>query len=279
MTEEKKKQEGSAPENDAAFEAAERLKEEILNDYPRLGPQEKIKFRCHRDLSCFNKCCRDVNIFLTPYDVLRMKNHLGLKADEFLEKYTMMPVQKDMKTPVVMLRMNDDEQKECPFLTKEGCGIYDNRPWPCRMFPVGEASPKDVATQGQPFYFLLQDEMCKGLDEERELTILEWLDEQGIAEYNEMGELFKEVTLHDRLLQGKALEPKQIEMYYMALYDQDKFKRFLFDSTVLRRFELEDGLVEKLQESEIERLKFAHRWLRFCLFNEPTMTMKEGETK
>jgi Fe-S-cluster containining protein len=264
-------------DKDAALEAMDKLKEEILADYPRLAPGDKIKFRCHRDLSCFNKCCRDVNIFLTPYDVMRLKNRLGMKSDEFLEKYTMMPVQKDMKTPVVMLRMNDDEEKECPFLAEEGCGVYEDRPWPCRMFPVGEASPKDTETQGQPFYFLIQDEMCKGLGEERELTIVEWLDEQGIAEYNEMGELYKELALHDRLLQGKTLEPKQIEMYYMSLYDQDKFKRFLFDSTVLNRFELEDGLLEKLQESEIERLKFAHRWLKFCLFGERTLKVKGGE--
>lgn len=284
MTEDNKKEPASAPQDvarpqDAAYEAMDKLKDKILKDYPRLGPQDKIKFRCHRDLSCFNKCCRDVNIFLTPYDVMRMKNRLGLPADEFLDQYTMTPVQKEMKTPVVLLRMNDDEEKTCPFLTEAGCGIYADRPWPCRMFPLGEALPKDTEIQGQPFYFLIQDEMCKGLGEERELTILEWLDDQGIAEYNEMGELFKEITLHDRLLKGKALEPKQIEMYYMSLYDQDKFERFLFDSTLLRRFELEDGLVEKLKESEIERLKFAHRWLKFCLFNEPTLKLKPGEVK
>ena len=121
------------------------LEERILKDAPRLGPDDKFKFACHPGVSCFNKCCGDVNIFLSPYDVLRMKNRLGMASGDFLDKYALLPVQKDMKTPVVVLRMNDDEAKSCPFLTDEGCGIYSDRPWPCRMFPDGMAAQKDTS--------------------------------------------------------------------------------------------------------------------------------------
>jgi Fe-S-cluster containining protein len=118
----------------------ERLREKILTECPRLGPEDTFRFACHPGVSCFNKCCADVNIFLSPYDVLRMKRRLGMKSGDFLDKYTLMPVHKDMKTPVVVLRMNDDEDKSCPFLTEGGCGIYSDRPWPCRMYPLGLAA-------------------------------------------------------------------------------------------------------------------------------------------
>ena len=86
-----------------------------------------------------------------------MKRRLGMTSGEFLEKYTLMPVHKDMKTPVVMLRMNDDEAKTCPFLTDAGCGVYADRPWPCRMYPLGLAAQKDTPDgwRGERFYFLL----------------------------------------------------------------------------------------------------------------------------
>ena len=77
----------------------DKLKEKIVGDYPRLGPDDTFQFGCHPGVSCFNQCCGDVNIFLSPYDVLRMKKRLEITSTEFLEKYTFLPVQKDMKTP------------------------------------------------------------------------------------------------------------------------------------------------------------------------------------
>ena len=54
----------------------------------RLGLDSRFTFRCHKDVKCFTKCCRGINIILTPYDIIRMKNRLGLTSDEFLSIYT-----------------------------------------------------------------------------------------------------------------------------------------------------------------------------------------------
>ena len=79
-------QEGSSTPEDPR----EQLQEKILTDSPRLGPDDRFKFACRPGISCFNMCCGDVNIFLSPYDVLRMKKRLGMKSGDFLEKYTLM---------------------------------------------------------------------------------------------------------------------------------------------------------------------------------------------
>ena len=120
------------------------LDEEIFAEEARLGPNDTFNFRCHPGVSCFNTCCADVNIFLSPYDVLRLTERLGISSTEFLEKYTLLPVQKDMNTPVVLLKMSEDEAKSCQFLTEEGCGVYTDRPWPCRMYPIGLATSRDT---------------------------------------------------------------------------------------------------------------------------------------
>jgi Fe-S-cluster containining protein len=254
----------------------ERLQEKILAEYPRLGPDDTFRFACHPGVSCFNRCCGDVNIFLSPYDVLRMKKRLGMTSGDFLDQYALMPVQKDMKTPVVVLRMNDDEAKTCPFLTAQGCGIYSDRPWPCRMFPLGLASQKDTPDgwRGDRFYFLLEEEVCKGYDGPQEWTVRQWLEDQGIDEYDEWGEAFKELTLHKFFEEGGTLAPERIHMLFTACYDLDKFREFVFGSTLLERFEVDEDFVEEMRYNEEALLRFAFLWLRFSLFGEPTVRVR-----
>ncbi len=257
-------------------EPREQLKEKILSDYPRLGPDDEFKFACHPGVSCFNTCCGDVNIFLSPYDVLRMKRRLRMTSGEFLDKYTILPVHKGMKTPVVMLRMQDDAAKTCQFLTDAGCGIYSDRPWPCRMYPLGLAAQKDTPDgwRGDRFYFILEENGCMGFGEPREWTVRQWLEDQGIDEYDDWGEAFKELSLHDYFEKGGVLSPEKMHMFYTACYDLDKFREFVFGSTLLRRFDVDEDFVEEMRYNDEALLRFAFLWLRFSLFGEPTVKAK-----
>jgi len=254
----------------------DKLKEKIVADYPRLGPDDNFQFGCHPGVSCFNQCCGDVNIFLSPYDVLRMKKRLDMTSTDFLEKYTFLPVQKDMKTPVVVLRLNDDEAKTCQFLTEGGCGIYTDRPWPCRMYPLGMAAQKDTPDgwRGDRFYFLMEEEGCKGFSEPREWTVRQWLENQGLEEYDEWGEAFKELTLHKFFEDGGTLSPERMHMMYTACYDLDKFREFVFESTLLQKFVVDEDFVEEMRYDDEVLLRFAFLWLRFSLFGEKTVQVK-----
>jgi Fe-S-cluster containining protein len=254
----------------------DKLKEKIVEDYPRMGPDDTFQFGCHPGVSCFNQCCGDVNIFLSPYDVLRMKKRLGMTSSEFLEKYTFLPVQKDMKTPVVVLRMNDDEAKSCQFLTEGGCGIYTDRPWPCRMYPLGMAAQKDTPDgwRGDRFYFLMEEAGCKGFGEPKECTVRQWLEDQGIDEYDEWGEAYKELALHKFFEDGGTLSPERMHMMYTGCYDLDKFREFVFESTLLEKFVVDEDFVEEMRYDDEVLLRFAFLWLRFSLFGENTVQMK-----
>ena len=53
----------------------------------RMDPEDIFRFHCHTGVSCFTQCCQDVNIVLTPYDVLRMRRGLGISSGEFIDKY------------------------------------------------------------------------------------------------------------------------------------------------------------------------------------------------
>jgi len=252
------------------------LGQEILDEHPRLEPSDTFQFRCHPGVPCYNTCCSDVNIFLSPYDVLRLTERLGISSTEFLEKYTLLPVQKEMNTPVVLLKMNDNEAKSCQFLTEKGCSVYTDRPWPCRMYPVGLATSKDTEDgwQGERFYFLLKEDACKGHLEERKLTVQEYLDEQEVDDYDEWGEAYKELALHSFFEEYGPLPPSKMEMFFNATYDLQKFREFVFGSSLLQRFEVDEDFIHQMQESNEALLRFGFLWIRFAVFGEPTMKVR-----
>ena len=60
-------------------------------------------------------------------------------------------------------------------------------------------------------------------------------------------------------------------MLYTACYDLDKFREFVFESTLLERFEVDEDFVEEMRQDDEALLRFAFLWLRFSLFGEPTV--------
>ena len=79
----------------------------------------KFNFSCFPGVSCFNQCCADVNIFLTPYDVLRLKNFLNIKSQDFLDRFTQLVTDRRQQLPAVQLRMTETETKRCFFVDAE----------------------------------------------------------------------------------------------------------------------------------------------------------------
>ena len=254
----------------------ERFKEEVLKNYPRLTKEDKFTFACHPGVPCFNDCCADVNIFLTPYDIIRLKNHLKMDSQEFLAEHTIAPFDKNSKYPAILLKMREDEKKTCPFVTEKGCSVYEDRPWACRMFPLGLASPGDDGVhKDEPFYFLLQEKMCKGHNESQQWTIGQWLTNQGIDEYDKMGEKYKEITLHKFFQDGGKLPPDKMDMFHMVCNNVDKFRRFLFGTSFFEKFEVDEDLKKKMETDDLALLDFGYQWIRFAIFGEPTMKIRE----
>ncbi|MFH1438660.1 MAG: YkgJ family cysteine cluster protein [Pseudomonadota bacterium] len=252
------------------------LKQAILKEYPRLTEESGFTFSCHKGVSCFNRCCADINIFLTPYDIVRMKSNLGISSGDFLSKYTLAPFDENLKYPVVLLKMEDNERKSCPFVTEEGCSVYADRPWACRMYPLGLASPAEGSKDlDKEFYFILKEPDCMGFEEKKDFTVAQWLDDQGIAGYNEMGREFKELTLHRYFSEGNNLSPDKVEMFFTACYHLDRFKDFLFKSSFFDKFDVDDETRDRIGKDDVELMKFGNRWLRFALFAEKTLPIKE----
>lgn len=251
------------------------IQEEILKEYDRLGLDDRMVFSCEKVLDCFNACCRDVSIVLTPYDVLRMKRALRMDSSEFLEKCTISPFAQDQKIPALLIKM-DSETRRCPFVTEDGCGIYPNRPWACRMYPLGVAEPKNPNPQDRRFFFLLREDLCHGHGRGEGCSIRQWIESQGAEHYEMMGAPFKDLMLHDFWDKDEPLDPPKMQMYYMACYDLDRFRRFVFETRFLQMFEVDEARIEAIREDDKDLLDLALQWLRFSLFHEKTMKINRS---
>jgi len=232
----------------------------------RLEREHPFRFNCYSGVSCFTQCCQDITIVLTPFDVLRLKNSLEISSDEFLEKHTIIIPKKKRLIPLVILKMNE-EDKKCPFVTPEGCTVYDDRPWPCRMYPL------DMNDDGT-FSLITDSSRCKGLNEDDKQKISDWLEDQGIAPYDEMNEHFSSLTIQ---LQAQELDidnPKVQQMTFMALYNLDKFRDFVFKSTFLDRLEVEPERIEKIRNNDEDLLLLAFDWIKFGLFGKKVFWVK-----
>jgi hypothetical protein len=65
-----------------------------------------------------------------------------------------------------------------------------------------------------------------------------------------------------------------MHMLFTGCYDLDRFREFVFGSTLLQRFEVDEDFVEQMRHDDEELLRFAFLWLRFSLFGEETMKVK-----
>jgi Fe-S-cluster containining protein len=249
---------------------------DYLGDQRQLETGETFPFSCHPGVPCFNDCCADVNIILTPLDVLQLARVKGMNTSEFLDTYTGNPITKDLHLPVVLLKMGPEPEKKCHFVGEHGCTVYDSRPWACRMYPLGMAIPPARAGETpEPIYFLFEDDHCKGRFEKGEWTAETWRQNQKITERDEIEAGWRELVTHPFFIGGRRLDAKRLHMFYTACYDLDTFRSFIFESTFRERFELDDELLDEVKTNDLALLRFAFLWLRFALFGEPTIKVRD----
>ncbi len=242
---------------------------------PRLTAEDSFGFSCGPAVSCFTECCGKLDLMLTPYDVLRLKNRLGLTSSDFLDQYTYMRQRTPVEFPQFFMKMNEDDRR-CPFVRASGCAVYEDRPGACRIYPVGRGSTKSQADGGsREFFFLVKEEHCKGFRDDCQWRISEWLRDQGMEEYNRVNDLLMELYVRRAQHQGVQLSEKHMKMFVMACYNLERFRDFVFQSNFLERFELDKERVEEIEGSELALLEFAFTWLRFALYGELTLRIRQ----
>ena len=243
-----------------------------------LDPNTKIKFSCHKGISCWNACCKSADITLTPYDIVRLKKATGKDSSAVLKEHTVPFTMDSDGMPGVKLRTTDEGA--CLFMDEEtGCTIYENRPTACRYYPLGNLSMKkaDQAHENQHFV-LVKEAHCMGHQEDREINIQDYRKEQKVEDYDQHNiEYFQLILKKKSMGPGVGKPPEMsLQLYFMACYDQDRFRRFVLSDAFKKNYELENEVYESIAQDDVALMYFAFRMLRQVLFNEKTIKEVDG---
>lgn len=239
----------------------------------RLMETEAFAFDCHPGIGCFNQCCRNLNLFLYPYDVERLKNRLDIPSDRFLDRYVDVVMRPGAFFPDVLLKMSESADRSCCYLTPQGCGVYTDRPDTCRKFPMEQGILYDEETgRDRRVYFFLPPDFCQGPGEKRTWTPAEWNREPDDARYDQM--TLRWAGIKRRMEQdpwaGEGPEGPRAKMTFMAAYNIDKFRAFVFESTFLKRYQVKPDMLRKIKRDDAELLNLAFAWIRFYLWGLKT---------
>lgn len=195
---------------------------------PQLTPvamDETFQFGCHSDVACFNECCQNLNQALTPYDVLRLKQHLNLSAEAFIKQYAFLYIGPTTGLPVVSLRFGEGGKGRCPFVSKSGCRVYPARPASCRIYPLARALHRSRADgRLSEHYAMLREPHCLGFEQKSTQTVRQWIDSQELAPYHKFNDALLELIAFKNQIRPGALDAHHQEMAQMALYDLDTLK-------------------------------------------------------
>ncbi len=233
-----------------------------------------FKFACHSGVTCFTHCCRKLELFLYPYDIIRLKQKLGITSEEFLDKYAGVAQGANPYFPAVILRMLDNQEHTCPFLDKIGCRVYEDRPSACRTYPLERAVDRSASSgQRDEFYFMTDHPYCKGHGEERQWTVKEWLQDQHLLYYNMMDDLWAEMdTIFSKNPWGDegAAGPRQ-RMAFMVCYNLDAFRVYAQEHQLFNAFKLSKSEVREMEKDDEALLRFGFKWLQYMLTGAPTL--------
>jgi len=240
------------------------------NEMIPLSDGDRFAFCCSPEVSCFNECCRDLNQFLTPYDVLCLKNHLGLRSDVFLDRYTTQHIGPETGLPVVVLKQESATEFKCPFVTPKGCSVYEARPASCRTYPLARLASRSPETgRIQEQYVLLKEPHCRGFDAENRPTAREWVQDQGLEPYNEMNDLLMEIIGLKRRRHPEPLDMKERRLFRIACYDLDAFRSQVFEKGELQEMNPPPEWVKAAREDDAALLRLSLKWVKRALFGEP----------
>ncbi|GMV47551.1 MAG: hypothetical protein AMXMBFR66_29490 [Pseudomonadota bacterium] len=241
-----------------------------------LEGQAPLQFRCRKGIACWNACCSNIDIALTPVDIVRLKQRLGLASWEFLQQYTV-PYEME-KDGIAGVKLRPVEGgTACRFMTPEGCSVYEDRPTACRYYPVALlAMRKQDESVDRQYYAIVREEHCLGHQEPRTQSIDAYRAEQGVLEYDEAARGWRQLILKKKSSGPTIGKPskRSLELFFMTCYDVDRFRAFVASDAFAGVFDVPDEELRTALVDDLVLLQFGWRFLRQVLFGETTIALR-----
>lgn len=242
-----------------------------------LKADSEFQFNCHKGIACFNACCKNIDIILTPYDILRLKRNQGLKSHELVARYTL-PFEMDFHGLPGLKLATKPGSSECAFLSEEGCGVYADRPAACRYYALGNMGVrKKDESWVEDIYFVVKEDHCLGHQEPVTQTVAEYRHAQGVDQYDDINREWRDLIIKKRSAGPTVGRPSErsMQLFDMCSYDMDSFREFLRSEGFTSLFAIPEQTYQELLDDEDKLLRFSFQFLKQVLFGEATIPMRE----
>ncbi|RWX48437.1 hypothetical protein VT99_10951, partial [Candidatus Electrothrix marina] len=128
--------------------------------------------------------------------------------------------------------------------------------------------------------FLVKEPHCKGFDEPKQWTVGEWREDQGVALRDEMNKEWLRLVMRRKSFGHQAnLSEAAQRMFFMASTDLDHFRRFIFESSFLDTYDVDQETVEKIKEDDVALMLFSFQYLANTLFGAEGMKLRQEKLK
>ena len=241
-----------------------------------LTADSEFQFRCHKEIACFNACCKNIDLQVLPYDILRLKKHFGITSSEFVGRYTV-PYEMDAQGIPGLKMVTKPGTSECIHLTEEGCGVYENRPAACRYYALGSMGVrKKESKQVEDIYFVVREDHCLGHDEPHTQTVAEYRTEQGLDQYDDQNRHWRDLVLKKRSAGPTVGAPSErsLQLFDMCSYDLDGFREFMQSAGFREVFDVPVDEEREMLADENKLLEFSMRFLEQILFGTQTIAVR-----
>jgi len=169
----------------------------------------KFNFNCHMT-AC---CCQNMEIFLNPYDILKISENLNVTTTEIIDEFILFL--EDRETGLFRPILKSARTGLCKFNIDKLCTIHVNRPLSCRLFPLARISGK---------FLLQQAPFCTGLTDITSIKLTDYLNESSVEEYLSMSDLYHlKYDVLKNLNNGLLKNEYYNNLLNILLYDIDFF--------------------------------------------------------
>jgi Fe-S-cluster containining protein len=108
-----------------------------MKEHP--GYENPTSFVC---AMCGNCCRGEGYVRISPAEVEKIANYLGIGRAEFLREYTRVPeIEEQRLTSDVWLKDQPGPEQACIFLRENRCAIHEVKPIQCIGFPLRWRTP------------------------------------------------------------------------------------------------------------------------------------------
>ena len=243
--------------------------ENLSANFQRVSDDQQFTFSCHPQIPCFTECCRELDLALTPYDILRLKRHLNLSSGKFLEQYVIIEWEEGQLFPICYLTMIDDGRASCVFVRGTGCSVYADRPGSCRTYPLARGVSRNNGKTATESLALIKEPHCRGFEETDNQTASRYLLDQGMELYNRFNDILLPLLQHPSIQQqGFRPSRHQLDQYILALYDLDQFRKEITEGRITLHFPLTPQQMKGLAGDDEELLQLGLSWLMQEFFSE-----------